>query len=220
MRVELEVNYSVGWEPEPCPNWTHPLHHLVHSPWLEGVARNGSVLGKAEKEHEILAFECSSPTCSAAILVRFRPPVLTDEHIRLLTDEALLNQRAEEVMISEPARFEGHKKPTPADVLSDLRTYLRNSIDHQESRPIKVENKRFALKFGIDGQACKDVLNFLGFKYYVCVSFRLTGAHELTESSYSTKSTGYLLNFKMMIQRHSRILLTFSSMTLYGKLMF
>jgi len=165
MHVELVVNYTVRWESEPCPNSTHPLHHFVHSPWREGVARNDSFLTGAETRGEILAFECSSPTCSATVFVRLRTPVLSDEHVRLMTDRALLNLRAEEVIGLEPARFEGHKKPTPVDVLSDLRSYLKNSFEHQEPRPIKADNKRFSLRFGIDGQACKDVLDFLGFKY-------------------------------------------------------
>lgn len=167
MHVELEVNYTVRWEAEPCPNSTHPLHHLVHSPWREGVARNESFLDNADTKTETFAFECSSPTCSAAVFVRLRPPILSDEHIRLLTDRTLLNSRAEEVIGSEPARFEGHKKPTPVDVLSDLRSYLKNCFEHRESRPIKADNKRFSLRFGIDGLACKDVLNYLGFRFNV-----------------------------------------------------
>lgn len=164
--LELEVNYTVRWEAEPCPNSTRPLHHLVHSLWREGVAaRNDVVLGNAETDIETLAFECSSPTCSAAAFVRLRPPVLSDEHIRLLTDESLLNSRAEEVMGLEPSRFEGHKKPTHVDVLTDLRKYLKDSFENQETKPIKIDNKRFSLRFGMDGQACKDVLKFLGFEY-------------------------------------------------------
>lgn len=167
IHLEVEVNYTMRWKPEPCPNSIHPLHHLVHSPWHESVPRNDSLLGDVETKRETYAFECSSPTCSATTFVRLRSPVLSDEHVRLLTDKTLLHQRAEEVINSEPARFEGHQKPTPVDVLSDLRSYLRNSVERREPRPIKIDNKRFSLRFGKDGQACKDVLNFLGFKYEV-----------------------------------------------------
>lgn len=169
IHVEVEVNYTVRWEPEPCPNSTHPLHHLVHSPWRESVARNESLLGNARSNTETFAFECSSSTCSATVFVRLRPPVLSEEHVRLLTERTLLNQRAEEVIASDPTRFEGHKKPTPVEVLSDLRTYMRHSFEHQESRPIKADNKRFTLRFGLDGQACKDLLESLGFRYEVSV---------------------------------------------------
>jgi ubiquitin carboxyl-terminal hydrolase 25 len=168
--VELEINYTVRWEPEPCPNATHPVHHFLHSPWREGVAKDESILGDAGGNAETFAFECSSPTCSATVFVRLKPPELSEEHIRLLTDRGLLNRRTEEVISSEPTRFEGHKKPNPVDVLSDLRSYLKNSFDG-ESRPIKADNKRFTLRFGIDGQACKEVLNFLGFKYEVRFAF-------------------------------------------------
>lgn len=163
--VELEINYGINWESEPCPNATHPLHHLVHSPWREGVTRNGSQLEKSPPYTETFAFQCSSPTCSAAVSVRYKPPVLKDEHVQLLTDTALLSQRTREVIDAEPARFEGHKTPTSAEVLSDLRSYLRNSWEHREPRPIRVDNKRFALRFGQEGQACKEVLDFLNFKH-------------------------------------------------------
>jgi len=76
------------------------------------------------------------------------------------------------VIDSEPARFEGYKKPTPVDVISDLITYLKNSVDQQESKIIKADNKRFILRFGLDGQACKEMLSFLGFKYEVSFPFR------------------------------------------------
>jgi ubiquitin carboxyl-terminal hydrolase 25 len=167
MHVELEVNYAVRWESEPCPNATRPLHHLVHSPWREGVAKNESGLGRTQATIETLAFECSSSTCSATVFVRLKPPVLSDEHIRLLTDRELLNQRTEEAMGSEPARYEGHKKPCPVEVLSDLRSYLTNSFQREKARLIKGDNKRFALRFGIDGEPCKDLLSFLGFEYRV-----------------------------------------------------
>jgi ubiquitin carboxyl-terminal hydrolase 25 len=167
MHVVLEVDYTVNWEPEPCPNSTHPLHHLVHSPRREGIARSEGVVGRAKDNIGTLAFECSSPTCSAAVFVRLTPPLLSDDHVRLLTDRALLSQRADEVIGLEPARFEGHRKPTAVDVLSDLRSYMKHSLEHKESRPIKVDNKRFTLRFGIDGREAKDVLTFLGFKYEV-----------------------------------------------------
>lgn len=169
MHVGLEVNHIMRWGPEPCPTSSHPLHHLVHSRWREGGARDEAGLVNAGSHTEAFAFECSSNTCSVTLLVRFRPPLLSYEHIQILTDKAHLNRRTEEVINSDPARFEGHRKPTPVDVLSDLRSYLKNSFEHQESRPIKADNKRFPLRFGIDGQACKDVLTYLGFKYDVCI---------------------------------------------------
>jgi ubiquitin carboxyl-terminal hydrolase 25 len=175
MRLEVEVNYIAKWGLEPCPNSTHPLHHLVHSPWQESLIKRDSLLGSAAPNFEAFVFQCSSPTCSATVIVRLRSPVLSDDHIRLLTDKALLNQRAEEVIGSEPTRFEGHKKPTAVDVLSDLRSYLKNSFEQHEPRPIKTDNKRFPLRFGLNGQACQDVLNFLGFKYEVrCLLWSLS----------------------------------------------
>lgn len=165
--LEVEVNYTLRRESDPCPNAAYPLHHLVHSPTRGGFAKNEMIGGKSEATVETFAFECSALTCSAVVLVRYKPPLLSDEHVRLLTDKALLTRRTKEVIDSEPARFEGHKPPTPGDVLSDLRSYLKNSLEHQEPRPIKVDNKRFTLRFGVDGLSCKNVLNFIGFKHEV-----------------------------------------------------
>jgi ubiquitin carboxyl-terminal hydrolase 25 len=167
IHLEVEVNYTLRGESDPCPNATYPLHHLVHSPVREGVAKNEMISGKSEASIETYAFECSALTCPAVVLVRYTPPLLSDEHVRLLTDKVLLTRRTREVIESDPTRFEGHKPPTPADVLSDLRSYLKNSLEHQEPRPIKVDNKRFTLRFGIDGRSCINVLNFIGFKYEV-----------------------------------------------------
>lgn len=168
IHVEIEINYAFWWGQEPCPNSTHPLHHFVHSHLREGGATNDTVLANANSNLETFGFECSSPTCSASVFVRFRPPRLSDDHIQILTNKALLSRRTEEVINAEPARFEGHKRPTAVDVLFDLRIYLKNSFEHQESKPIKADNKRFPLRFGMEGQACKDVLKFLGFMYDVC----------------------------------------------------
>jgi ubiquitin carboxyl-terminal hydrolase 25 len=76
-----------------------------------------------------------------------------------------VTQRAEEVLALEPDRFEGFKIPTAVDVLNDLRSYLKHAFEQRESKPIKLENRRFPLRFGLDGQACKEVLDFLGFKH-------------------------------------------------------
>ncbi|KAK5088046.1 ubiquitin-specific protease ubp2 [Lithohypha guttulata] len=57
------------------------------------------------------------------------------------------------------------KWPTPLDVLVDLRAYFRNSWVRQASTAISLDNKRFVVRFGPEGQACHDVLERLGFQF-------------------------------------------------------
>ncbi|KEF51809.1 uncharacterized protein A1O9_12146 [Exophiala aquamarina CBS 119918] len=59
------------------------------------------------------------------------------------------------------------KNPTPTDVLCDLRSYLKNSwkaISDPKFSLIKLTNKRFIVRFGPDGIACRNVLEHLGFQ--------------------------------------------------------
>ena len=70
-------------------------------------------------------------------------------------------------MSLSPDRFEGMKPQTPIDVLGNLRTYIINAIDAVDSRSIVLQNKRFTLGFGINGQPCKNLLEALGFTYRV-----------------------------------------------------
>ena len=165
--IQIIVDYTVRWRPGPCPNLHHPLHHLVHSPWKENVARNGDT----KKEHNanglIYAFECSSDTCSASVYVHLTPPRLLDMHVRTLTDKRLLEQRTSEAFETQAGHLEGMKHPSPVEVLSDLRAYVRNAWG-KESRPINLENKRFIVRFGPQGHACSEVLEYIGFTLEVC----------------------------------------------------
>ncbi len=58
------------------------------------------------------------------------------------------------------------RHPGPMDVLLDLRAYLRNSWrakDDPKFKSINLSNKRFIVRFGPEGSACRDMLEHLGF---------------------------------------------------------
>ena len=92
-----------------------------------------------------------------------KPPILTDDDIHTLVDRDLLRQRTEDAFRTNAGHVEGMKYPTPMDVLVDLQKYLRNSWD-KDQRPISVDNKRFVVRFGPGGTACKDILEKLHFR--------------------------------------------------------
>ena len=92
--------------------------------------------------------------------------------VEFLTDQTLLKNRIEEAFKIGGARLEGMKHPSSVEVMSDLRTYIKNSWVPDKSRPITLNNKRFMLRFGPDGQACKDLLEYVGFTLEVCCGER------------------------------------------------
>ena len=59
--------------------------------------------------------------------------------------------------------------------LKDLRVYVANSWQTAEKyRTVKLSNKRFVVRFGPNGDACRDVLESLGFKLdEVCAMYHM-----------------------------------------------
>jgi ubiquitin carboxyl-terminal hydrolase 25/28 len=167
LHVQVKVDYTVRWEDKPCPNEDNPVHHLVPAPWQEQLARNKWSSKNPQSPDIINVFECSSKTCSAAVTVQVAPPILSPNAIHTLVDKNLLKGRTDEAFRTRAGQVEGMKYPTPMDVLLDLRQYLRNA-QRKENRPISVENKRFMVRFGPEGAACRDVLESLKFTYKVC----------------------------------------------------
>lgn len=87
--------------------------------------------------------------------------------VHVLTDPAMLKSRTEAAFKVGKGRLEGFKHPSPLEVMNDLRKYLQNAWTSKESRPIRLDNRRFMLRFGPDGEQCKDVLEFIGFTFEV-----------------------------------------------------
>ena len=105
--------------------------------------------------------------CSATVTVRLNPPVLTQAGINLLTNDDLIRERTEQAL-KEVEGVEGVKQPLPSEVLMVLRAYIRNSWkDDPKYKAIKVTNRRFVVRFGPDGLACKQFLESLGFELQV-----------------------------------------------------
>lgn len=169
LHAELRVDYTIRWSAEPCPSQNNPLHHFVHSPWREELARNQWRSQNIGSPDEIYTFECSSHTCSATVFVRLSPPIFGPEAVRTLTDQALLKQRTTEAFQMWPTALEGFPRPSVFDVVFDLRKYLRNSWDSSmDGKRIGVDNKRFVVRFGPEGLPCREVLETAGFVLKVC----------------------------------------------------
>ena len=104
-------------------------------------------------------------------MVSVASPILNDKLVHLLTDPDLIRQRTEEATAAHRERLEGMAQPLPIDVLTNLRIYILNALQESErSKPISAVNKRFMGSFGIEGQPCKDLLEFLEFSYNVGIN--------------------------------------------------
>lgn len=156
--LELGMSYKdqFVWKP-------NHLHHLVHLTKPKDTKDNNPFRSKGQ-ELEEYAFKCSDPACSAVVSLKLFSPLLTPEWVALLTDEELLKKRVDDALNKEPERLEGISRPYPLNVLMILRIYIENALhEEQKSRPIASNNKRFMISFGVKGEACKSLLEFVGF---------------------------------------------------------
>lgn len=105
------------------------------------------------------------------VSLRSISPLLSPGFVDLLTNPVLAQKRAAEAIAANPERLEGVTHPLPITVLDNLRLYLTNAIrDPERSKPITKGNKRFIVSFGLKGEPCKDLFEFLGFEYReVCI---------------------------------------------------
>ena len=166
--IQVKVDYTSKDGMAPCPNAENPLHHLVHSPWREDVARKEEKSRLSDLQGEMYAFECTSRTCSANIFILLEPPRLSVDMVRVLTDQVMLKGRTEAAFKIGQDRLEGFKAPSSLEVMTDLRKYLQNAWTTGDSRPIQLDNKRFMLRFGPQGEECRDLLEYMGFTLEVC----------------------------------------------------
>ena len=122
---------------------------------------------------ETYHFECSHFSCSAKVSLRILSPLINQDFVQLLTDTELIRKRADEAIAASPDRLEGMTSPLPITVLDNLRIYLSNSLHNRElTKDISAINKRFMVAFGLKGTPCKEVLEFLRFKYLVWFTCR------------------------------------------------
>ncbi|KAJ6149237.1 Peptidase C19 ubiquitin carboxyl-terminal hydrolase 2 [Penicillium samsonianum] len=142
------------------------LHHLVYK---SGRQKNGLTLPEETLKGQVAEtyhYQCSYPSCSAMVSLRILSPILSPEFIHLMTDKELLRKRAEEATAAYAESMEGMGDPQPINVLDNLRLYITNALRNpQRSKPISSVNKRFMHSFGVEGAACKELLEFLEFMY-------------------------------------------------------
>jgi ubiquitin carboxyl-terminal hydrolase 25 len=99
------------------------------------------------------------------VTVRYTPPEIEDDKIEILVNPEKLKERTEEAFRTHQGNTQGMKPPLPIDVLKDLRAYVRNAWDRDPNhRAIRLSNKRFVVRFGPGGEACREVLEALGFR--------------------------------------------------------
>ncbi len=165
VHLTVDVDYTIKWKPSPCPNEIHHLHHLIRSDWRERLQGSNWEQANPGKSSEISVFDCSSDTCSCSVTVRYTPTEINDDKIEVLVNPEKLKQRTEDAFRTHQGNTQGMRPPLPIDVLKDLRAYVRNAWDQEPNhRAIKLSNKRFVVRFGPGGEACREVLESLGFR--------------------------------------------------------
>lgn len=147
---------------------TNHVHHLVYKDGQQVGANSSGVTSRGQTV-ERFHYECSYLACTARVSVEITSPILSGYLVWMLTDPELLRKRTEDAIAAHPARLEGMGQPLAIDVLMNLRTYITNALeDRQRSKSISAVNKRFMNCFGVEGQPCRDILEFLEFTYKVC----------------------------------------------------
>lgn len=165
-RSHLELCLDFRGEGEqlvPCPKKNWALHHFIYKAEISQnhqMVNNTTNSWKESAWIDTQRFQCSSPTCSAKLSIRFKPPKLIAEWVSLLTDSRLISQRATKAITEEQERFEGHAVPHPTEVLYTLRQYIMNAMKG-EARKIPGNNKKWLLCLG---EPCFDLLQYLGFE--------------------------------------------------------
>lgn len=163
--LQVVVNYTSHMSTLGQNQGKH-LHHLIYQ---SGRQKNGLTLPEETPKGqaaETYHYQCSYISCSATVSLRILSPILTPESIRLMTDKELLRKRAEEATAAYPESMEGMGDPQPINVLDNLRLYITNALRNpQRSKPISSVNKRFMHSFGVEGTACKELLESLEFMY-------------------------------------------------------
>lgn len=177
-QLTVSLNLNIQSAPHPCPSSSSPLHHFLPLYQTSESIASEVDLTQPEKSENEQKFTCTSSSCTASLHVVYRSSRLTPNWIKLLTDPALIQARAEQAIASDPERFEGYPIPTAAEVLSNLRAYLLSGLRSSEPKVINGANKRWLLSLG---EPCKELLEYLGFeKQVICMLTRTlpTNNHE------------------------------------------
>ena len=151
------------------------LHNLVHQPKEKSAYVTS--LESTGQQIEEYSYQCSCKSCPTSVKVTVKTPVLTPKFVNLLTNTQLVQKRAEEAIQAFPDRLEGVATPLPINVLLNLRTYIHDALnDAKRSKSINAANKKFMVCFGVYGQPCQELLQFLQFSWKVRIH-ALSPAH-------------------------------------------
>ena len=160
-RIHTEIHVDHSNATNPCPGSEHPLHHFQHAPTYDI---------KAEERIQF-TWQCSVAECRATLCIVYRKSRWDEEDIQLLSNPERLKRRYDALIQDDPNR-EGIKLATQMDAFLRLRRYVKDSlVPSHTKRQIPANNKRFQEAYGIDGQDCAEILNWLGFR--LAVSFVL-----------------------------------------------
>ncbi|KAJ6083953.1 hypothetical protein N7486_010753 [Penicillium sp. IBT 16267x] len=161
--LQVVVNYTNGMGASGNGPAGHVHHFVYKSGRQRGPWTTEEVMGTGQTA-ETFHYQCLHYSCSAVVSLRIMSPLLNAEFTQLLTNPDIIKRRADEAFKSQPERLEGVAAPLPITVLDNLRLYLTNALRHSDrSKPITQINKRFMVSFGIKGEPCRELLEFLGF---------------------------------------------------------
>lgn len=163
LELSLDFREFKNTDFTPCPTRDRPLHHFVHQPdqsQPQQISYPVPVDGFAWVDTQV--FQCSSRNCHAKLTIKFKPPRIIPFWVKQLTDQETIKYRAEKVIASDSARFEGHSVPQPIEVLNNMKGYLHNAmyVPEKAGKKIVKGNKKWMLNLG---DSCADMLVYIGF---------------------------------------------------------
>ncbi|KAK2768671.1 ubiquitin-specific protease ubp2 [Arachnomyces sp. PD_36] len=164
MKCRIHLDLIVRYGKKDTQTKPGHLHHLVYIPGKGQEAPDESSTWPKGQQTEAYTYECSYPTCSAVVSIKFTAPILTPDMVAFLLDTRLLQQRTDEALNAFRDRLEGLPHPFPITVLDHLRMYIDNALqDKYRGKTISFMNKKFLACFGVGGKPCKELLEFLMF---------------------------------------------------------
>ena len=159
-RTHIEINVNNN-DPNPYASVVccrreneNPLHHLRYNPQRSQPIDPGYIMGNSgERWVDMRAFSCTSVQCPTTVTITTKAPMLHDGFVSLLTDPRTLNQRLQKYLHQHPNYEDIQQRPDGA--LRTLQSYLSNTINKIERRPIPWENSRYMVTLSDE---CNDIL--------------------------------------------------------------
>lgn len=96
---------------------------------------------------DVRAFDCSSASCPTVVSIKTRPPILSMDDVRVMTDPKKIQERKDKFKSDEK------KEPRfmdPFKALKTMHTYLKNLLGG-EKRNIPKSHELFLLALGAEG---------------------------------------------------------------------